>query len=566
MSRPAETHTGAPTEPALAAAVRGGWRGAAPLLVVFLLYALLRAFVWGRTVVVEDHDSMGYLLWIETFLTWDLRQIVDLSPDATPVYPFLGALFSLPGWSLETGARLASFVFSLALFAAVWGIGRRIAGRTAVAIGLLMLSFSAVLIPLSIGILTEPSYIATIYLGLWGFWSQYRRPNLWMAALLGAGFSLAFLNRIEGLLFLAFIPAMQAAHYLFSANRAYSTGRLVRWCLLFVTAFSLLAAPQIWRVSDQMGALSINGRQVWNLIEQGPDDRPYQQKLRGLDHSPTQINFQYLQQNPEARADLSASMDLPQRVRHLVGTFDELYRQTLGTLIGPVGVALFAFGLVALYRRGQRYELFLLASFLAVSVAAPLLHNAAVRHLAIIIPIMLLVAGVGTVEVARQIAGDRGGHVRRWLPFALLAVWLAASAPALRGALLPPNTHAEYSPEALEEPARIIREVAIAEGLNPPAVSSSRVYLPYLAGFASAREQLPFTDLDGLRTYLHFHDVDLLFLEHGVNGNFPFMEAFRDGEPAGFPRLYHGADHYGNTLELYRVAPSSSGPLSHELR
>jgi hypothetical protein len=72
---------------------------------IFIAFLALRLIVWKNTVLLEDTDSLFYLNNIKTFLTFNIKEILDLSPDSTPFYPFFGALFSLPGWSVETGAR-----------------------------------------------------------------------------------------------------------------------------------------------------------------------------------------------------------------------------------------------------------------------------------------------------------------------------------------------------------------------------------------------------------------------------------------------------------------------------
>lgn len=80
------------------------------------IYLLIRVIAWTNSTVVEDHDSITYLNIAKAFLNIDINTISKLDPDKTYFYPFFISLFSMPGWSLETGARIASLVFSIGLF------------------------------------------------------------------------------------------------------------------------------------------------------------------------------------------------------------------------------------------------------------------------------------------------------------------------------------------------------------------------------------------------------------------------------------------------------------------
>ena len=140
-------------------------------LAVFFIYLLLRCIAWKNAVLLEDTDSLGYLKTIKLFLAFNLQDIIDLDPDSSLFYAFWGTLFSLPGWSVECGARLCSLFFSAVLFVAILGIGRQMAEPLEIALGLLVMSFSTVLIPFSFSGLTETSYVATVYVGFWLVWT-----------------------------------------------------------------------------------------------------------------------------------------------------------------------------------------------------------------------------------------------------------------------------------------------------------------------------------------------------------------------------------------------------------
>jgi len=523
------------------------------LLGILLLYLILRGLAWHSAALVEDHGSISQLVRAKVFLTFDLRQIAALEPDTTPFYPLSVAIFSLPGWPVDTAARLCSFTFSLLLFFTVAKLGARIAGPWATAAGLLLLSLNPILVRLSPAILTEPSYVATVYLGLWLFWSQYDRPTVGKAAGLGLVFGLAFLNRIEAVLFLPAIPVFQAVHYLGARERGYGGRRLAGWVLAFVICFAMVAAPQVWWVSRQMGRLAINGRQVWSEVMVQTDQR-YEGQIYGLDYSPSVINLTYLQAHPEAMPK-KASRQAPLPLRYgrlLVENGKDLAGDKLRMLIGYFACILFVFGLGVLTLRGQRAEVLLVLGFLAVTLAGPLLHNVVVRHIVVIAPLMLLIGGIGVVELARRLASWTGGRTlaARWAA-ALLLLAAGLWAPALRRALHRETCNREYCVETMDQMSPIVRSAR--EQGRPPRVAARKQYLAYFAGGAAV--PLPYADYDRLVRFLKANRADYLFLERWQIQGYPFVAAFGERSAADFTLLDRHTDPQGRTSELYRLEP-----------
>jgi len=543
----------------------GGRTGITPgllFLAIFSIYLALRCFAWKNTVLLEDTDSLSYLKTIKVFLTCDLQQIVDLDPDSSLFYSFFGALFSLPGWSVESGARLCSLVFSAVLFVAILGIGRQMAQPLEIALGLLVLSFSPVLIPFSFSVLTEPSYVATVYLGFWLFWTQCKDPRLWKAGLLGVIYGLSFLNRVEGILHLVVIPLLQGAYAYWEGRKSHSDGlkRFMGWSLVFGVCFSLIATPQIWRVSRKMDTLAINGRQAWAVLLSNPDGKSYDEKIHGLDFSPSQTNIRYVKGHPEAieQLELSTSRYLSIIVRNFIKHLSvDLYQEKLGTLIGPLGLVFFASGILTLYRL-RRFESFLVLAFIASNLVAPLVYGVDVktRFVAVIAPAMMLVEGIGIAYLSRSLLESHRNYPlgRHILPFVLLLALVGASAyPLARtgGVFRPRVYNREYGPAELEKPVAIVKEITENELLRTPVIAAQRGYLAY---FAEGKHlYLPYTDYEGLVRYCDLNHVDFLYLKHKRVECYPFLESFLKGSsPPDFVLLYRGVDAYGEGLELYR--------------
>jgi len=500
----------------------------------------------------------------KTFLTLNFTDSINsLGVDCTVFYPFFSALFTLPGWPVEVGARLASLIFSVALFLAIVGIGRRFATTKAVTLGLLIIAFNAVLIPLSFSVLTEPSYIAVVYLGFWLFISQYDAPGKVKGLLLGLLFGLAFLDRTEGIVFLAAIPAMQFLHYRFFRKGAYGLPQFAGWFLLFVAGFGLVALPQVWWVSHKMGTVAINGRQAWMAIIDNPDGKSLDQKIYGLDYSPKEVNLAYVQSHPEAFRELSSPGALKQQAKGFVANFEEIYNRHSVALLGPLGLIFFGFGFVSLLKTGRYYELCLVLGFVGVALIPPLINfYVLMRYVAIVGPLMMLIEGIGIVYAAEALAaGIRGNRLSfhaNSLAYALLALLLMCSARPIWRSIHTATPNWDYSQNDFKEPLAIMQRERETMHDSKPRVAARKSYFTYMADVENVA--MPYTGYDGLVRYFSLNTIDFLFLESRNLKGFPFLEAFGKADSADFERLYTGKDSFGGSIELYRFKRSTSAP------
>ena len=535
----------------------GPWGGGGRAAVVALrwgvvLYIGLRVLALVLAPQLEDDDSTGYLINAAILRAGPAYHLP--SPDFTPFYPASIDLVGLTGIDLTLAARLVSLAFNLLLLVAVIGIGRRIASPMGTALGVLFLAISPSLVPLSVSVLSEPSYVGTVFLGLWLFLRQADRPRVAWGAALGLIFGLAFLNRIEGLLFLGAIPVFQvAATFLAKQRDRAPAAGLVRWSAAYVLVFVLVAAPQVWWVSHRMGSFMINGRQAWALVDPRFDVENREQTMNGLDYSPQQDNLTYISSHAEARARLAHSTSPMVYIKLALRNADLIYRVHSGNLVGPGAVALFLFGLVAVLQGGSRFPPVLIAGFLLTALTAPLFQsNIHLRNLAPLAPLVLLLAGEGISYLAALLAQSGAGLTRHLLPAALTGGMVAVAAVPLYDTI-GVETNSQYEPASLVEPVRIIREIQDRE-LHRPAVLCDRTgYLGQASG-AMPIFVVPYTDLPGLVKYLALNHVDLLYIEDRSLGTRPFAPAFAGPTPPpGFTLLWLGGRPGGNRRKLYRV-------------
>ncbi|HEX5385188.1 MAG TPA: hypothetical protein VFW66_00660 [Gemmatimonadales bacterium] len=556
------SETRAAARPAL-----GRWRFTAAVAAIFAVFVLLRIVAWHRTVLLEDSDSVGLVNQAKLWLTMDPATILaGLNPDNTPFVPVLIGLVHLLGVPLLAAGRVVSFAFSLLLFGAVLGIGVYMGGRRAAVAAVVLLACSATLVPLSFAVLTEPAYIATVYLGLCLFLRQYRRPTPGWAILLGAVFALAFLNRTEGLLFLLTVPGLQALHWLMERPTDYGLRRLASWSLAYALTFLLLVTPQLWRVSRQMHGLAMNGRQAWAVLLAHPDPRSREAKLWGLDYSPSRVNIYVVQSDAGLRERLSEGESPLNFIKSAVWNLQDVYRYHTTRMLGPLGVMLFTIGLVVLARRRAYFAVatvLLLGQFLTAPVVQ---YHVLARHVMVLLPLALIVAGLGAAELPLFLFGFGGAWGRRAVAVTGLActAWVAAEALPLHEALQPDTFNNEYNPAELREPERIVRTITHNELTHRPVIAAKRGYLTL--DVDGVDTVLPYTDLAGLTTYLHANRVDFLFLEDAQIATFPFLPAFAgDPPPPGYTLLYRKATATNGTIALYRVNPPDAATAPNDV-
>ena len=376
-------------------------------------------------------------------------------------------------------------------------------------------------------------------------------------------FGLCFLNRVEGILYLAIIPFLQGTHLLFGKRKYYGFKRLIGWTLVFVMFFSFMAIPEIWRVSQKMGRLTVNGRQVWMQILKNPDGKSRIEKIFGLDFSPSQINIAYLKNHPEALEQSAIRISPVHFLKASIRLFNDLYQNKLGTLIGPFGLIFFAFGLFALYETGRRFETFLILAFIGLNLLAPLTASVKMRYIAIIGPIIILMEGFGIVYLSKRLLEfhNNGSWRKHILPFMLFFILIGVSVVPLLKTFRPPHFNKEYSPVELKEPIAIVKKITEKELKRPPIISAQRGYLSY---FASGKQVfVPYTHYEGLVKYCHLNNVDFFYLKHSRLNNYPFFKAFfQNSPPPDFVLLYSGVDAYGGKIELYRFQGNTQRPSS----
>jgi len=522
-----------------------------------LIFILLRIVAWNNVKVVEDHDSIYYLSISKLISNLDLNAITEIGPDATFLYPLFIAVFNLPGWFPEFGARLVSLSSSILLFLSLFKLGSKINNNTGTILCLLILSFNPFFINFSVSILTEPFYITNIYFGLWYFLKYLEKPSFSKAFLLGIIFGLSFLNRTEGVVFLAFIPFIIIANYLlFNKKRDLSFSYTVKGTSLFILGFLLLSIPQVWRTSSKMGTFAINGRQVWQTILHTPDGRSYDEKLRGLDYSEKDINLKFLQSNHHAYQSLGSDKYIRNAIKNIIEGFNKAYSFQISMLVGIIVLMTFGMGIISLISDKRIFELFFFFIFTIVILIPPLFHNFdLIRHIALVGPIFMLLSGIGisflSTKVIQSIDNEKIKSLSgKYLAFFLFLLIPFSSLTPIYTSLKNPAMNREYSPTDLSNSINALRKSS-NDKFEELIIISRKNYFPYYAG--NKRVDLPFTTYEKLVRYARLNKANYIYLQSNEIENYPYGPLFLKNKTPDFELVYSAKDKNGQKVFLYRL-------------
>ncbi len=539
-------------------------------LVVFLGIRLAGLF---NEPLLEDHDSSGYMYRIGMLAGSNPNDSEPLNADLLPLYPLTAAALSSLGMSTEASGRFVSLAASVLTALLVILVAVRLGSWPAGAFAAVLIAFEPTLARLSYSVLTEPLYTALVALGLWLMVRDPRAPPTTSSAIaLGAVFSLSFLDRFEGILFLAAIPFLQWCLTLASHrdNLRAQLRPLLVWTAVFGAVFAILAAPQVWYVSKEMNQFALNGRQAWSVIKNVRNGQSEEQRLQGLDYSPTVINLRYLQQSPKDLAKLDASVPLKARLDRVSNNLDILQRQSLPQLLGLPVLILIPCGLYFLLRTGQPRAAFVLSGIAAVTFVAPLLYLVVPRYILAATPPLIALAalgGLGAGQALAQLAGTS-----RWralsvpallLCLALITVafnarplWRMATGPDRENPIADP-----YADPALY--ASFLPMLKAACAAHPAEVLLVRKrYIATLSG--CTRLTMPYAKLEQLRLYAEGNGASLMFIESAWDSESPFYRDLvaADRAPDGFELLASHESTNGNWRFLYRLHLRPTGTPS----
>lgn len=520
---------------------------------LFAFYALLRLGVWSQTVIFEDHDSIGLLIETDIFKTWNPSYILSsLSADTTILYPLTSAVLSFGNLvSTEFAARFTSFLSSLVLFLCFFRLLVSLKVDAVIKIAsLVLISVHPVLLWLAPSVLTEPIYIAVVYLSFLYLFITRESLSAKEGVVSGLLFGLAFQARTEGFFFITTVPVLVGIYSLFRTEFSFSMKRFFLWALCFVAAFILVAAPQIMRVSQKTGELSINGRQVWNqmLYKEDKKTERYEETIYGVNLDEGQVNIKAALNNSALVSEKggASSFSVIKILKNAKKNLSILKEEHDEVFFGKYGLLLILLGLIGIVIHKGKSGLFIVG-FFAINLVGPMMHSFIVpRHVAVVTPFLMLFLVTGCWTLVR------------WLPFAwlrnsgvliLVGGLLFLRSWTIEKVFLPPTYNYEHSPAHYEPALNALRIDAENLGIKTPKVMSRRAYFPYMAD--AELVTMPYLNYEKLIPYARLRAVDYLFVQHEAEKDYPFVLEMQIASP-GLIKVYEGSDAYHRPLELYR--------------
>ena len=549
------------------------------LLGIFVVYCSLRIISWSNATTFEDHDSVSYL---QTAKYIEHHQWEKLNPMNTFFYSALIAAFHQFNIKYEISARLISLIFSIVLFFSFYYWGKKITSSKGVLLGLLLLSLNPFLINLSIAVLTEPSYIGLVYSGLFLFGYFIKRDKISIAFLCGLIFGLSFTDRTEGIIFILFIPMMKLLYYLLWEKKNYSIAHLAGWVGVFIIGYSIFSVPSIVYVSSQMGTFSINGRTVWQKLLNSSDIKSYEEKLNGLDFSSSEVNLTYALSHPDfpdkKHENINNDSNFNNKdglihfdaLKYFILDITKLYRSSLSSVLGVFILIFYGIGIRHLLVK-QKYKDILLNIFFTLVVLIPpmMLYGYRYRHIAIVIPAVIILSGIGFKELCSGIVSSIKNEklyslLKNKIDLIFIILMIFFSLGWFNDALRHPSQNSEYSLENFKQPLLILKKDIKKNNIKNPKISSRKNYFPYYANIDEF--SLPYTDYDKLVNYFRLNDGNYLFLEYQHISNYPFVKNFQDQNTPDFILLYSGYNDKSNKIELYRFKIRESPPNNEVIR
>ncbi len=182
------------------------------------------------------------------------------------------------------------------------------------------------------------------------------------------------------------------------------------------------------------------------------------------------------------------------------------------------------------------------------------MHNVVIRHIAVIVPVMMLIQGIGVSFLYDQLKQSFQTHLyAKFLIIALLSFhFIAGTAiPFVKKNIYRQYNNTEYSIDILKEPIKIVNEFVKSEKSKLVTIAARKTYLAY---YADAKYiNIPYTTYEKLVKYCEFNNIDFLFLQHRMISSYPFLKEFLKSQPPSHFSLLYSIEDKGYKIELYLV-------------
>lgn len=524
--------------------------------VIFIIFIILRIIALLNVNVLEDHDSIHYLMLISNLVDADFNTLFSYNPDNTYLFPFLGIIFYPFTRSIEMSARFVSLSSSILLFFSIFALSIRLTNKKNSLVIIFLLAIHPLLINHSISVMTEPLYISIIYFGFYIFLRFIDKPSYNLVFVLSIVFALGFLNRTEGIVFLVFIPAMLILLKYLDYLPKLNWLTIFKSIILYVFLFCVFISPQIIRVSNELGGIALNGRQVWQLVMHENDGRSYDEKIRGLDYSSKEVNLTYLMKHPEERAKYQESSSIYNYSTNTIIQLKDFFRHKIFVLFGKIEILLIIIGIFVLFLKKHRFLMLLINPMLIIVFIPPLLHDVDIRHILIIVPLLIFLISFAIFTLSNILSYT----VKNYLPtvpfknikiftvYLILGVLIIFKFPLVKETIITPFKNNEYSKSEILSAADVLS--SFGEKGKSHKIVSKKTYLPFYA--KATYIPFPYAPYNKLVEYCKQNNADYLFMDYRNMKKYEILPKFLKNDVPEFELIYSSKGDFDKKIEIYK--------------
>jgi 4-amino-4-deoxy-L-arabinose transferase-like glycosyltransferase len=489
------------------------------LLAIVALASITRLYWVRHDVHVVTGDEGEYLRLAENLVR--SHAYVGLFDGPQLMYPplfslLIAACSRLTG-SYPAAGELVSFIASLVLVAAVFGLARALYGTRVGIIAAIVAACHPALIELSDAIYSEsldlPLVVGGVVFGLWNL--DGRKWKHGVAC--GLCFGCAYLTRPEALAY----PLVFAAAALLKARATRDSMRqAVSRALLIVATTAIVAAPYVVYLSRQTGRLRLEGKSVMNytISQRIAAGMSYTEATLGVgadlhEDGPFLSPNRWLLHAPPSIAPGRLLRDWPFTAHRNMADLEDC---TLYLVFGPIGVAFVTLGLFGLPWGAARLvrEFVVLSFVLGYTLILLGQHRVAFRYVVPLLPFLLVWGANGAYHATQwyrltshRIVRDAHHLTKRLAAgfgYAVLFVLVLLGMHRLTWA---EDFHSHALGEAdLQEAGLWIKEHAA----GPAKTMSATNEVPYYAGGTAIR--FPYADARRALAYVHAKRPDFIVL------------------------------------------------------
>jgi len=373
------------------------------LLLLGITFALRLYVVLMAQGIAYDSTEYGFIA--RSFLKGDF--IKGLSSPAPPFYPFLISLFSIDTTHVEIAGRLLSFFFGTITILPLFYLVKEAIGQREAVFSALFYSFHPYLVTYSGMLLTEATYWGLLVLSVYFFWTGLRKEKVWRMMLSGVFLGLAYLTRPEGIgyvlvyLIWAVVEGGLAKKWF---KRSIFIGVLILTVFIFVLPYTIYIHQETgkWLISKKAVAVQSD------LLKESPEEAD---PLIGIE------------QNKPVKGDSK----IVWITRNIIKYLPSVTYRYLRAYHFSLWLFLF-FGLIRVRRKVIDYELFVASLVLFHLVSLSTFLPSAIRFSIPVIPLSLLWAGTGLLEMKRYLDKIKGANAEKVI-FLLVVLVILSQLP-----------------------------------------------------------------------------------------------------------------------------------------